>query len=305
MKPIRQLPAILPANFVFVLLILVLISACKKEKGPGTVEISESKTNAVRTVKMDFIAGSETTNFLTLKNGGSVSVHVKLKTDVDAVHAAKAMVLSTSLYSLPLEYDVPANGSISVPITITNKLNVPMDTVYGVGLKIDTATNAVFNKAAPSVVLKFDLRNKWDGRYRVTGSMTDIAAPTITGYFPQDVALITSGPNQLTTVPRDLGIPGFLILSGTSLSYYGSFGPVFKFNETNDKIYEVLNSYGQPASNTRSAEIDPSGTNQYNATTKNFTVKFYMKQPNTVTTSPYIRVYFNNTFTYLGPRYEP
>ena len=304
MKPIRKLPTVLPASLVFAVSIFALISSCKKDKGPGTVEITESKTNTVRTVKLNFIAGSESVNFLTLTNNGSASVHVKLKTDYDALVAAKAMALSTSLYTLNLDYDVPANGSITVPITITNKANIPMDTIYGVALKIDTVTNAIFNKAAASVVLKFDLRNKWDGRYRVTGSMVDIASPTLTGYFPQDCALITSGPNQLTMVPRDLGIPGFLILSGTSLSYYGSFGPVFKFNETNDKIYEVINSYGQPASNTRSGEIDPSGTNQYNATTKNFTIKFYMKQPNTVTTSPNIRTYFNNTFTYLGPRFE-
>jgi len=32
-------------------------------------------------------------------------------------------------------------------------------------------------------------------------------------------------------------------------------------------------------------------------------VKFYMKQPNTVTTAPNIRTYFNLTLTYQGPRY--
>ena len=155
---------------------------------------------------------------------------------------------------------------------------------------------------AKSIVTTVDMRNKWDGRYRVTGTFTDIATPNIT-FTEQEANLITISPNQIQMIPKDLGIPGYLILSGTSLSYYGSFGPVFQFDATTNKITGVTNSYGQPASNTRSAQLDPSGTNQYDPNSKTFTVKFWMKQPNTITTPPHHRVMFINTFIYIGPRF--
>ena len=136
----------------------------------------------------------------------------------------------------------------------------------------------------------------------MTGSFTDIAAPTIT-FTEQIVRMVTVSPTSIVMIPKELGIPGYLILSGTSLSYYGSFGPTFTFNPTTDKLVAVTNSYGQPAANTRSAEIDPSGTNNFDPATKAIVVKFFMKQPNTVTTAPHIRVFFNNTLIHQGARY--
>jgi hypothetical protein len=306
MKPIRQLPTFIPASILFVLFSIILITSCKKEKQSSVVEISEVKTGGnVKTIPLIFGAGNETINIITLKNTGPAAAHVKLAKDDAALGTAKTKLLPSANYTLgTLEFDVPANSTVSVPITIINNNTIPLDTLYGIGLKIDSITGATIDNTAKSIVVRFDLRNKFDGRYRVTGTMVDIAAPTITGYFPQDVDLITSGANSMTMIPRDLGIPGFLILSGTSLSYYGSFGPIFTLNLTNNKIVSVTNYYGQPASNTRSAEIDPSGTNQYDPATKTITIKFFMKQPNTVTTAPNIRVYYNNTFTYLGPRFQ-
>jgi len=306
MKPFRHGLAFMPPMILLALSIAVVIPACKKEKQTSVVEISEVKTGGnVRTIPLAFEAGNETVNILTLKNTGASAAKVKLSKDDAAVGAAKAKLLSASSYTLPnLEFDVPANSSVSVPVTLLNKPNIPLDTLYGIGLKIDSIAGATVDNTAKSIVVRFDLRNKWDGRYRITGTMVDIASPTLTGYFPQDVDLITSAPNQITMIPRDLGIPGHLILSGTSLSYYGSFGPVFHLNATNNKIVQVTNSYGQPASNTRSAEIDPSGLNNWDPATKLIRIKYFMKQPNTVTTAPHIRVYYDETITYLGPRFQ-
>jgi hypothetical protein len=117
-----------------------------------------------------------------------------------------------------------------------------------------------------------------------------------------DVDLITTGASSVIMVPHDLGIPGHLILSSGSLSYYGSYGPVFTFDLATDKLISVTNSYGQPAGNTRSAEIDPSGVNKFNATTHDIDAKYFMKQPSVVATPPNIRVFFNEHFAYLGPR---
>jgi len=306
MKCTRVLMVRLLTSILYLILGLLMLTSCKKEKNSNEIGIDEVTTGGnVRLVTVDYLPSDQTLTAITLKNqasGSAGSVHVKLSLDT-AVSAAGAKLLPTNGYVTPaLEYDVAANSTVNVPLTL-KRSNLPPEAVYGIGFKIETSSAGTISTNAKSIIVKFDLRNRWDGIYRATGTMVDIAAPTITGYFPQDIAVSTTSPNQVTFIPRDLGIPGFLILSGTSLSYYGSFGPVLNFNSSSNQITSVVNSYGQPASNTRSAEIDPTGLNLWDPATKNIHIKFYMKQPNTVTTAPNIRVYFNVTLSYQGPRF--
>jgi hypothetical protein len=93
------------------------------------------------------------------------------------------------------------------------------------------------------------------------------------------------------------------IRSGTSLSVYGSFGLIIKFNAS-DVVVSVVNYYGQPASNTRSADLNPAGANVYNPAAKTVTIKYFMKQPSVITTDPFIRTTFDEVWTYTGPRPE-
>ena len=288
--------------FVLITFILIGLTACKKNQDSSVVEISDVRTGGTeKTILMDFTGGTRTETALTLKNNGSASMHVRIAKDNAPLAAAKAMALPSNGYTMNLlEFDIVAGGSVDVPITI-NMNNLNTDTIWGIGLKIDSASGGTIAPDAKTIVVKFDFRNKWDGLYRMTGTFVDIATPTIT-FTEQVVKLVTISPGQVVMIPQQLGIPGYLILSGASLSYYGSFGPTFTFNSTN-KIVAVTNSYGQPASNTRSAEIDPSGTNNWDPSTKAIVVKFLMKQPNTVIAAPHIRVYFNNTLIHLRPRY--
>lgn len=306
MENTRGMVVRLLTSILYLALGLLMLTSCKKDKSHNEVGIAEvSAGGNEKLIMIDYLPGDQTVTAITLKNqasGSAGSVHVKLSIDT-AVSAAGAKLLPTNGHVLPsLEYDVPANGTVNVPLTL-KRSNLPPEAVYGIGFKIETSSAGTIAPSAKSIIVKFDLRNRWDGLYRVTGSMVDIAAPTITGNFPQDINVVTTSPNQVTFIPVDLGIPGFLILSGTSLSYYGSFGPVLNFNASSNQVTSVANSYGQPASNTRSAEIDASGLNVYDPATKNIFVKFYMKQPNTVTTPPNIRTYFNCTLTYQRARY--
>ncbi|HLO81237.1 MAG TPA: DUF1735 domain-containing protein [Chitinophagaceae bacterium] len=155
--------------------------------------------------------------------------------------------------------------------------------------------------ASQEALVEIAIKNKYDGVYRLEGTLVDAANSGIGPASPQDVELITTGAVTVKMIPIDLGIEGHLIISGGSLSYYGSYGPVFKFDE-NDNVIEVTNFYGQPAGNTRSAALDPTGVNKWNAATKKMTVKYVMKQPSVITAPPNIRVLFDETFTYLGPR---
>jgi hypothetical protein len=155
--------------------------------------------------------------------------------------------------------------------------------------------------ASQEALVEIAIKNKYDGVYKMEGTLVDAANSALSAYTPQEVELITTGATTVKMVPIDLGFEGHLIMSGPDASYYGSFGPVFKFDE-NDNVIEVTNFYGQPAGNTRSAALDPTGVNKWNATTKKMTVKYVMKQPSVITAPPNIRTVFDEVFTYLGPR---
>ena len=87
------------------------------------------------------------------------------------------------------------------------------------------------------------------------------------------------------------------IKSGTGYSAYGSFAPEFVFDASGN-ITAVVNHYGQPAGNTRSALLDPTGINKYDETTKSFSVSYYMVQPSVVPAPPSYRCHMVETYTF-------
>jgi hypothetical protein len=173
---------------------------------------------------------------------------------------------------------------------------------YAMAFKIQDAGGLAVSATKNQALVEIAVKNKYDGVYVMTGTMVDLANAAITGQYPQEVALATVASNAVVMVPTDLGIPGHLILSGGSLSYYGSYGPTFIFDPATDKVTAVVNAYGQPAGNTRSAELNPAGLNQWNAADKSMDVMYYMKQPSVVPAAPNIRVTFDEHFEYKGPR---
>jgi len=279
--------------------------SCKKDKtskGTAGTEIADVRTEGnVKTIALDFTPGSQTVTAITLKNvsdGSTGTVHVKLATDNAAVTAEKLKPLPANSYTPPaLEYDVPANGTVTVPLVI-NRSNLTVDTTFGIGFTIAEVNAGTIAADAKKIVVKITLRNRWDGRYKVTGSMTDATQPTY-AHVEHEMYLITTSPTQVKMIPKELGIEGTLITIGGSKSYYSNFGPVFNFDPATNKISSVINHYGQPASNGRSAETDPSGTNTWNPANKNIVLKYWMNEPAIIT--PH-RSSYNNTYTYLGER---
>ena len=138
-----------------------------------------------------------------------------------------------------------------------------------------------------------------DGKYTVTGTLVDASASTITSPGPREYHLRTISPTEVDFFPVELGILGHLIFSGTSLSYYGSFGIIATFDRTTNKITSIKNSYGQPSSNGRYAILDPSGVNAWDPVTKTIKIKYWMDQPDVIAGH---RTAFDETWTYIGPR---
>ncbi|MDB5232261.1 MAG: hypothetical protein JWN76_3066 [Chitinophagaceae bacterium] len=149
-------------------------------------------------------------------------------------------------------------------------------------------------------IVAISIKNKYDGHYRVTGTMVDLSNPAFTGRYPMDVYLITQDATSVAMFDLNPSINtyGHSFSNAGGLSFYGSFTPQIYF-DANDNVSKVINAYGQPASNGRSASLDPSGINKFNNATHNIDVNYFMLQPSVVT--PY-RTSFKEHFEYLGPR---
>ena len=194
----------------------------------------------------------------------------------------------------------------SVVVTIPNASKFDFSKAYLLAFKVTTSGEGTFSKAVSDTIYRQVLAiNRFDGVYVVTGTLVDLSAGTISGNYPMTVNLITTGENQVRfEEPADAPWGSVIfhsITSGGAMSVYGAFGLVVNFDASN-KVVSIVNYYGQPASNTRSAELDPSGINKWDAATKTVKVKYFMKQPSVITVAPNIRTTFDETWTYKQAR---
>jgi len=191
-------------------------------------------------------------------------------------------------------------GEFSKEVRIRfDKTNLDLSKQYALGIKLtDAGTGAVIGKANDEAVWVIGVKNKYDGIYEISGSLVDLTNSNITGYYPLKWELRTTGASTVTVVDNELlGIPGHVISSSGSTSYYGSFGLVVTFDPATNKITSLVNYYGQPSSNGRSAALDPSGRNEYDPVTKKIYIKYFMLQPGTT-----VRTTFDEVWSYTGPR---
>lgn len=188
---------------------------------------------------------------------------------------------------------------VQAQLTVKVTSNFDFNKAYGVPLKItSTSPSATISGNFGSAVYAFGVRNIFDGEYKQNGTMIDFANGGLTGYYPNDVYLVTNGALQVNVYDQTIGGIYHAISNGGSLSYYGSFGVQINFNP-DYTVASVVNLYGQPASNGRSAELDPSGVNKWDPVTKTLKIKYWMNQPSVIT--PH-RTSFDETFTYVGVR---
>jgi hypothetical protein len=146
------------------------------------------------------------------------------------------------------------------------------------------------------------VKNQFDGHYTVTGSFVDHTNAAFTSAYPMDIDLITSGPNSVDVFNTALGFVGYEFLNAGTATYYGDFGVRIFIDPTTNAVTSVINTAGQPAPNTRSAVLDPSGINMYDPSTGNISLSYFMTQPSAVPAPPNIRSNFTEVYTYLGSR---
>lgn len=219
-------------------------------------------------------------------------------TAYNAANGVSKVLPPASAASFPTSVVIKAGTNQTTVLgTITVSPEFDFNKAYGLPIKITTVSQGIISGNFASSVYSFGVRNIYDGEFTVTGSMVDFANGGLTGRYPMSAYLITSGASTVRLYDR--GVPGYYhtILNGGSTSYYGAFG--VEFTIANNKITSVVNIYGQPSSNGRSAELDPSGANTWDPATKTMKVKYWMNQPSVI--APH-RSAFDETYKYVGIR---
>jgi hypothetical protein len=299
------------------LLFIVLLSGCKKDIDVlATAKEGSTPATGFGLSNIGVLAITVSASTTELDTAILVFNNAKYGADTKVTIVVDTSIVTAYNTSSGQSYDFMPSDVFTAPASITipagslqgsGKLsvNIPKLLTYGssfaTGLSITAVSGGsgqieTFHSRIPIVI---QVKNRYDGEYTVTGSMTDFANSALTGPYPWDVYLITSGPNQVQVFDNDYAKGIYhKIKNGSADSYYGSFGVVFNF-DADGNVTSVVNLYGQPASNGRSATLDPSGINKYDAATGSLDVKYWMDQPSVIT--PH-RTSFDEHYEFVGAR---
>jgi hypothetical protein len=308
--------------------VAMLLTSCVKDsadalgdRGQTTVKLLESPENKlffepfldVRNISL-FSLRKDAPSSAELNAATAVKVKLNptLVSDYNAANNESFELLPDSLYTL--DPSIVKNGQVYTmtlnPGDFAKDFGIRLNGAkwnlshkYALGFTIDDASGKAISTEKKDVLVLIAIKNKWDGVYSVTGTYSDVTNAAFVGIYPHEWELQTSSATQCIVVDNVyLGFPGYVFETGAGLSYYGSFGLVVNFDPATDQITSVVNYYGQPAGNTRSAALDPSGANRYDASTKTISIKYFMKQPSVVPAAPNIRCYFDEVWKFERAR---
>ena len=200
----------------------------------------------------------------------------------------------------------------TVTITVPDAMEFDFTKNYAVTFSLNTVSGeGKKSQAADSVmIVQVQAKNKYDGIYEVTANspMIDVVNPAITGYYPFNYKLVTTGEHTCDIFELDNDYPLHPITSAAGAwSSYGAFCPMLTFDDSGDgTIVSADNIFGPDAgANMRDCILDPSGINKWEVinNTKTIRIKYIMIQKaNTSLTDPWYRTFFDETWTYIGPR---
>lgn len=294
----------------------ILFASCLKSKngllenlanGPGSILVSiyDIVLEGGSTDKTFALEGNppvETLNLITLKLSApkekpSSDISATITVDNSGIPAgfiplpANAYSISSMTIKIPKD-----SGVVVIPITIT-KATLDPSKQYALGIKLSTVSEGIISPTGNYFVVKFLVKNKYDGIYKVTGTLVDRVNSNLTGNYPLEFELRSTGANTNAVFDHSTGTQTHLILNGGAPSQYGSFGLNITFDLVTNKITSVVNAFGQPAGNGRSAALDPTGINAYDPASKTIRIKYSLLQPGTT-----VRTTFDETWVYTGPR---
>lgn len=262
----------------------------------GLTSFSYSATQA--SVTLPVYVNLASTNPLSKATNLTLGIDASGLNDYNTANGTDFSVLPDSVYSTSgLSLSIPAGKRLDSATFTINLSKMDLTQAYVLPITITQADVPI--EQWNHLFYNIGVKNIYDGHYKVTGNMVDYANAALTGAYPMDVELITSGPNSVQLFDNATGAVTHSIMNGTSASQYGSFGVQFNFDPNTNAVISVVNVYGQPSANGRSGQLDPSGANLWNSSNKSMDVNYWMNQPSVIT--PH-RTSFVEHYTYLGPR---
>ena len=289
----------------------------------------DAVSSTLQTVSDAIVVNSESGTLPTTDVTVKLALDPTLLTDYNTANGTAIVPFSPALYSISSLNVIIKAGTNQGRVDIKIPSTVPLDLSksYGVGFRIISVDNGyTIASNLKTLFLEFNLKNKYDGVYAVTGTFSDITNATFGGNYPREYELVTTGPNSVDVKQAINGetIPGYLFLAGTAGSFFGNFGASVIFNTTTDKAIEFRNFYGvttnaangvgnpalgtgaplYAASNTRRCVIDPAAPatyNLYDASNKIVYLQYLMLHPSSAAgTNP--RCYIKEKLVYKRSR---
>lgn len=255
---------------------------------PITVSYSGPEATAPQDITVKFAVGDAAT--ITAYNTATSNHYV---------------MLGAGSYSLSASEVVIKAGTSKATFNVLLKPGTfNLDAAEVLPLTIKSASAGIISGNFNTILVNVAAKNKYDGVYTVdaTAPMTDATSATLTGLYPmKKMSLITTGPNSVAMYDGQYFGSNYyhpILSGGTATSAYGSYSPVFTM-DANGTVTGVTNYYGQPSSNGRSGQLNPTGVNKFtiSGNTKTLEVSYYMLQPGTT-----IRTSFYEKWVFTGVR---
>ena len=232
-------------------------------------------------------------------------IHVTIALDSSLVTASNDAntrddsVPASTIYTVVNPVVTIPKGSHTGYLQITFKPSDLIGKSYALGFKITSVQESGYTISGnlSTGVVALLIKNKYDGKYTVTGVAVDHLNPAFNssegGVYPFDIELQTTSATSVVMFINGTGY--YHLIPGNSV--YGEFSPVFTFDPTTEKIISVTNYYGDPSPGRgRGGQIDPTGINKFNEADYSIDVSYIMNQGGALRTN------FTEHFEYLGSR---
>lgn len=210
--------------------------------------------------------------------------------DYNAEHGSSFVMMPANLYTITtgLDVTIPAGERVGYLYIKTNTINYDPSTSYALGFHIASVSDASYliSGNMGKIVTSFGAKNKYDGRYRATGTCVD-ASGIYHGFYPTEIDLETVSGTAVKYYQYEIDYPNYIVENITTGGLANSgVRPIFNFDNTTNQLVSLTN-----ANNGAAVPYTPGGN--YNPSSKTITVQWVWGGG---------RFLVTETYTYIGPR---
>jgi hypothetical protein len=260
-----------------------------------------------RDVQSKDALNTNTTVELTYDASGAILAKYNSKNATSFIPLPTSLATTTPAISGgKISFDIPAGEfAKSIVVNVPSAASFDFSKQYALAFKLTTVSGTGTKAASvnDTIVVQVLAKNKYDGKYVVTGSFDDYVynagGTTYAGIYPKNINLETIGSASVKRFDADYGTYGYIFDAGGA-TYFGNFYPAFTF-DANNNVIDCYNTFTDPLPRGRSGVLytGAGAINKYNPTTKTIDVTFQLKQ---LTVSPQLRNLITEHYVYAGAR---